>query len=472
MKIKVASVNKNLEHDLINNITLDSAHSLTDFDVVIIDPKGFSSTWTSPASLGKIKQDTDGIYYTDTRYDHGVGIQIYNIFSKRREEIKKLLSISQGIVICYLRSSESVLRIRHSIYGNLIEEVLNIYSWLPEYSFERFENNIRFHGNFPDDTNFVDRMGKEIVFVEQSHPFSKYFYAYKSQIHFECMIESLEKMEQFLKAIARNKVQEIISCEIDIKGGKIIFIPPNLSQDPKKEAGVLLGCIGGVFEYGIETPPPPWIIKYSLPNENKNMAKLEQLNKKISGFQKERQKLEEEQINIEKFKRLLYEKGKRTLEPLVREAFKLIGFNVLNPDKYKEEYDLYIKEKDLTIIGEIEGTDNSPIDIDKYRQLLDYIESEQDKGAKCKGILIGNAYKDINPIERQEQFSQHAIKRCENREFCRITTYQLFEIVKKIFSGIDGPKLEKLRKDIIDCNTEFIFKKKESNKAQGTQKKK
>ena len=279
-------------------------------------------------------------------------------------------------------------------------------------------------------------------------------------------------MEQFLKALARNKVQEIISYEIDIKGGKIIFIPPNLSQDPKKEAGVLLGCIGGVFEYGIETSHPPWIIKYSLPNENKNMAKLEQLNKKISGFQKKKKKLEEEQINIEKFKRLLYEKGKRTLEPLVREAFNLIGFNVLNPDKYKEEYDLYIKEKDLTIIGEIEGTDNSLIDIDKYRQLLDYIESEQDKGAKCKGILIGNACKDINPVERQEQFSQHAITRCENRGFCRITTYQLFEIVKKIFSGIVGPKLEKLRKDIIDCNTEFIFKKKENIKAHGTQKKK
>jgi hypothetical protein len=234
-------------------------------------------------------------------------------------------------------------------------------------------------------------MGKEIPFIEQSHPFSKYFYAFKNQIHFECIIEPLKKMGKLLKAIAGNKVKEIISCAINIEGGKIIFIPPTTSTDLKKETGVLLDCIEGVFEHGIETPPPHWIKKYSLPNENKNVAKLEQLNKKISGFQKEKQKLEEEQINIEKFKRLLYEKGKRTLEPLVREAFKLIGFNVLNPDKYEEEYDLYIKEKGLTIIGEVEGTDNSPIDIDKYRQLLDYIESEQDKGAKCKGILIGNA---------------------------------------------------------------------------------
>ncbi|MCK4645574.1 MAG: hypothetical protein KAU46_04920 [Candidatus Aminicenantes bacterium] len=472
MKIKVASVNKNLEHDLINNITLDSAHSLTDFDVVIIDPKGFSSTWTSPASLGKITKDTTGIYYTDTRYDHGTGMQIFNIFSKRREEIKKLLSVSQGIVICYLRSSEDILNITHTLYGNVTSEVLNIYSWLPQFDLERIEAGIIFYVNFPKNINFIGRVGKEIPSIEQSHPFSKYFYAFKNQIHFECIIEPLKKMGKLLKAIAGNKVKEIISCEINIGGGKIIFIPPTISTDLKKETGVLLDCIEGVFEHGIEIPPPHWIKKYSLPNENKNVAKVEQLNKRISVLQKEKQNLEEEQVNIAKFKGLLYGKGKRNLEPLVREAFKLMGFNVIDPEQYEEEYDLYIKEKDLMIIGEIEGTDSSLIDIDKYRQLLDYVDSEIDKGVKCEGILIGNAYKDINPTERQEQFSQHAIKRCENQGFCRITTYQLFEIVKKIFSGIDGPKLEKLRKDIIECNTEFIFKKKENKKAQGTRKKK
>jgi hypothetical protein len=285
MKIKVASVNKNLEHDLINNITLDSIHSLTDFDVVIIDPKGFSSIWTTPASLGKINRDTAGIYFTDARSDHGIGMQIFNIFSKRREEIKKLLSVSQGIVICYLRSSEDILNITHALYGNVTREVLNIYSWLPQFDLERIEAGIIFYEHFPKNINFIGRVGKEIPFIEQSHPFSKYFYAFKNQIHFECIIEPLKKMRKLLKAIAGNKVKEIISCEINIGRGKIIFIPPTISTDLKKETGVLLDCIEGVFEHGIETPPPPWIIKYSLPNENKNVAKLEQLNKKISGFQ-------------------------------------------------------------------------------------------------------------------------------------------------------------------------------------------
>jgi len=469
MKLKVLSINKQLEHKLIENGDFETAPTFSDFDVLIIDPKGFSSMWTQNV---RVNRDTAGICFTDPRTDLGTGNQILNIFKKRREEIEKLLTISQGIVICYLRNPEDILNITHTLYGvRTAREVLNIYSWLPEFIFERIEAGIIFYENFPKNINFVGRMGKAIPFIEQSHPFGKYFYAFKNQIHFECIIEPLKKIGMFLKAIARNKVKEIISCEINIKGGKIIFIPPTISTDLKKETGVLLDCIEGVFEYGIETTPPHWIKKYSLPNENKNVTKIEQLNKKISVLQKDKQNLEEEQVNIAKFKGLLYEKGKRTLEPLVREAFKLMGFNVIDPEQYEEEYDLYIKEKDLMIIGEIEGTDKSLIDVDKYRQLLDYVESERDKGVNCKGILIGNAQKDINPTERQEQFSQHAIKGCEHQGFCRITTYQLFEIVKKIFSGIDAPKLEKIRKNIIECNTEFIFKKEDNKKIQGTPKK-
>lgn len=469
MKLKVLSINKQLEHILIDNSDFETAPAFSDFDVLIIDPKGFSSMWTANAM---IKRDASGIYFIDARTDLGAGKQILNIFSKRRKEVEKLLTISQGIVICYLRNPEDILNTIQSPYGVRIErEVLNIYSWLPAFTFERSKAGIIYYEHFPQNINFVGRMGKEITFIEQSHPFGKYFYSFKNQIHFECILEPLKKIEVFLKAIARNKVKEIISCEINIGGGKIIFIPHTVSTDLKKETGVLLNCIEGVFEYGIETPPPHWIKKYSLPNENKNVAKIEQLNKKISVLQKVKQNFEEDQVNIAKFKGLLYEKGKRTLEPLVREAFNLMGFNVIDPERYKEEYDLYIKEKDLMIIGEIEGTDSSLIDIDKYRQLLDYVEYEIDKGVKCKGILIGNAYKDINPTERQEQFSQHAIKRCEDQRFCRITTYQLFEIVKKIFLGIDVPKLEKIRKNIIECNTEFIFKKEDNKKPQGTPKK-
>ena len=458
MKFKVLSINKQLEHNLIDNSDFKSAPAFSDYDVLIIDPKGLSNFWK-----GQIHETPSGIPQADTLRDKGYGNRMLSLFNRRKSEIEQLLKISQGIVICYLRRHEPSLRLIRYRKTIRYYEDLNIYSWLPKFNFSLEDGETFRKGIFPDQINFKYREGSEISFIEQSHPFSKYFYAYKEQIKFECIVETEGSLEAFLPVISKNKVQETISCEVPIEGGKIIFIPPNLAETTKKEAGVLLDCIEGIFEHVAESPPPPWIEKYSLPNENKNKAKIEELDKRISEFQKEKQKLEEEQINILKFKGLLFAKGKRTLEPLVRDAFKLMEFNVLDSDQYEEEYDLYIKEGNLTIIGEIEGTDSSLIDVDKYRQLLDYVEAELDKGIKCKGILIGNAYRYKDPAERQNQFSNHAIKRCENQGFCRITTYQLYELVKKMLSGIEKSDLKKLREDIINCKTEFIFVKQKNS---------
>jgi hypothetical protein len=304
---------------------------------------------------------------------------------------------------------------------------------------------------------FKESEGTEISFIEQSHPFSKYFHAFKEKIKFECVLEIAEGLKEYIKIIAKNKVQEIISCEIQINGGKIIFIPPLTLSAPDKETGVLLDCLRGILEIGFESPPPSWIDKYTLPNETINAEKIMEIEKEINKLCVEKRKMEEEQINISKFKGLLYEKGKRALEPLVREAFRLIGFKVLEPKEYDEDYDLYIKEDQITIIGEIEGTDNSAIDVNKYRQLLDYVEHESLKGINCKGILIGNAFINKDPAERENQFSSHAIKGCERQKFCMITTHQIFEIVKIGLSDLYDAEMEKIRSNIISCDKEFIL---------------
>ena len=141
MKLKVLSINKQLEHKLIENSDFKIAPTFSDFDVLIIDPKGFSFMWTINSM---IKRDTAGNYFTDAGTDLGTGMQILNIFSKRREEIKKLLTISQGIVICYLRNPEDILNITHSLYRKAVREVFNIYSWLPEFSLEMIKTGIMY----------------------------------------------------------------------------------------------------------------------------------------------------------------------------------------------------------------------------------------------------------------------------------------------------------------------------------------
>ena len=427
MKIKILSLGINLEHDLFVNSNFVEAPSFADFDVVIIEPQGLSQIWTT-----KALKTQAGNYFTDTSRDGGYGKHVFQLFEMRKRQIVKLLTSTQGLLICYLRNLERSLHIKFS--GRT--EQLNIYSWLPIYHYLLDEppGETRYI-TFPGGITFRKDIGQE-VFLSQKHSFfSPYFYAFRKQIKYECIIEPSKDIRKFINIIFENKVKDILSCEFQINGGKIIFIPPNLSKDSKKQAGVLLDCIKGSFELELESPAPEWISAYFLPDENKNTEKIVALNEKISELQQKKENLENEQNYIAKFKGLLYEKGKRTLEPLVREAFKLIGFKVLKPEVYEEEYDLYIKEKGLTIIGEVEGTDNSQINKDKYTQLLDYVETEIDKRVDCKGIRIGNAFRNQDPASRAGQFSKHAIIGCERQKYCRITTIHLFEIVKELVSG-------------------------------------
>lgn len=145
------------------------------------------------------------------------------------------------------------------------------------------------------------------------------------------------------------------------------------------------------------------------------------------------------------------------LERPVREAFRILGFEVLEPKKYKEEYDLYIKEPDLTIIGEIEGS-NKQIDVWKYRQLLDYVSDKVDEGERTKGILIGNGFINLEPDKRDEQFTQPAIRGCKKQGFLRITTCELFRAVNAILLDPDNKELKKLiKQEVLGCDEEFKF---------------
>jgi hypothetical protein len=453
MKIRILSVNKQLDNKLITKAGFQDTISFSDFDVVVIDPLGLSGLWTADSRTAMYRS---GERFTDLEVDLGFGSDLRSLFIRRQEEIGQVLEVSQGVVVCYFRNIETPLTLRSGNRGLL---KLHNFSWLPAVSFsstDRVGKTIR--ASFLLYEGFCLREGKEIGFVEKSHPFSRYFSGCENEIRYESILKPQAPWEKAITVISKNKVKEIISFEVSIGGGKIVFIPPVAFVEPAKEAGILIDCIARSMDRGYEGPPPAWIVKYSLPGEDKHSEQISGLDKKISELTDEKIRLEAEQGKIAKFKGLLYEKGKKGLEPLVRNAFRLIGFNVLEPDEYQEPYDLYIREKDLALVGEIAATDNSQIDMDKYRQLLEHVESESEKEAECKGILVANAFSDLDPQERKSQFTPHVTKACRKQGYCMITTITLFEIAKLILSKGSELNLEQLRKDILNCEQEFILK--------------
>lgn len=396
MKLKILSVNFPIEGAGIENCDgIHTAPSFSDYDAVIIDPRDIP----------------DFSWEERSQFDF-----LYN----KKEELESLLKITKGIVVCILRTG-----------GNNLG-LINRYSWLPV--------------DFP----VISRKGKETKLVNKHHPFNQYLNAFKDSLYFEAVL--LPSSRKFMP-IATNKVGEFIAVEDSFGEGKLIFLPPTNNPDPKKVGGVLIDCIRGSLEWSAPSWKPDWLSAYSLPGEAEITTAINELDDKISEIEKSKKEFEAEHDRRGMLKSLLYEQGKYGLEPAVREAFRVLGFNVLNPEDYDEEYDILSREGDLTVIGEIEGSENL-IDIGKYRQLLDYVDREETSNdQKVKGILVGNGLIKKKPEDRGEQFTEPVIRGCKARGFCRITTYELYRTVDAVLSG--AIQNEDAKRELLNCDDEF-----------------
>lgn len=468
MRFKILAVDFELKGKNIDQISFSNKSSFTDYDVVIIDPYKIFATISHMAlkSNGSVEVDSDfGKSYSIT-------------MGRRAEETKLLLEKAGGIVVCFLRAKEPILRyiLRYKFKNDYIENV-HCYSWLPSQTyFWHFDykdissrsplgkagikklKRVKDYKFSSNSFNPTPRYGSEIKEIDKTHSFSQYFSALRGEIYFETVINNTALIE-IGKPIAKNKVGEVVALELPFGQGKFIFLPPLAeNSDIEKVSGILIDCIQKSLHWTQPFTKPVWASKYELPGDSEVEKESTTLQGKMMELEKKKQTIGKRKIKLEMLRGLLYEQGKYKLEPSVREAFRILDFQqVLEPEEYEEEYDLYIKEKDLKIIGEVEGT-NKQVDVKKYRQLLDYIEAEIEKDKNVKGILIGNGFSDIDPKKRTEQFTPQAISGCKRRKFCRMTTYELFKAARAVLSNPCNKELkESIRKKILRCNDEFKY---------------
>lgn len=149
------------------------------------------------------------------------------------------------------------------------------------------------------------------------------------------------------------------------------------------------------------------------------------------------------------------------MEPSVRGAFRLLGFSVPEPEQYQGEWDVELRQtaSGNTAIGEVEGSEGA-IDVDKYRQLLDYIEAEALDGKEHKGILIGNGFRLTSPDspERQQQFTEHALRGAARNHFCLLPTTELFKAVCSVLLAHDNENLKSsIRESILGTVGTWTF---------------
>ena len=111
------------------------------------------------------------------------------------------------------------------------------------------------------------------------------------------------------------------------------------------------------------------------------------------------------------------------------------------PEEYDEEYDVILRSEEGQAICEVEGVDNGAVDVDKYRQLLDYVEDAASRGQEYRGILVGNAYRLSPPETRPSQFTDHAREGCNRQGYCMLPTTELYKVVCAVLEDPDDEVL-------------------------------
>lgn len=361
------------------------------------------------------------------------------VFNRRRAEVRDLLLKKGGVILCLLRYPRSF----GYIYGGHNADPYDLFE--PADAMVGSVRNVLRAGQ-----------GSTVNVIPKAKGASAaYFRILAGVLRFDAYANTTPgNFEQLLQGtvFAVDSIQHPIGFEIPIGAGRICLVPIPNGATGERVGSAIVRSVETHYGGPTEIAAPLWLTEVEVPGANSFDPTIEELEQKKSAIEIEIRQFQTKRSDLLNYRALLYGYGKSVLEPVVRSAFRLFGFGVPEPAEYKGEWDVELHElitlqmASRTAIGEVEGSEGV-IDVDKYRQLLDYVQTEALDGRDPKGILIGNGFRLTSPdaSERNSQFSAHALNGARKNGFCLVPSTELF---KAVCTVLDAPEDEALKIDI------------------------
>jgi hypothetical protein len=224
----------------------------------------------------------------------------------------------------------------------------------------------------------------------------------------------------------------------------------------------IIGIDDALRSQSMRTPVPTWAKDriFDLPVErkiNEELLRLEQQEQSLQTKEAElKRKLSEESI----LKWLLYEQGK-ALEVAIIRALILLGFTASRFRDSDNEFDVVFESAEGRFIGEAEGKDAKPINIDKLRQLeMNIHEDYARDGVKeiAKAVLFGNAARLTIPSERKEFFTEKCLTAAKRIGCALVKTTDLFEVARYLSDDTNTAFAKQCREAILKaCGEVVVF---------------
>lgn len=178
------------------------------------------------------------------------------------------------------------------------------------------------------------------------------------------------------------------------------------------------------------TPEPTWatLPVYALQAEQGLQSELLVAERRTEEAQAQVNSLKDELANAGHLRALLFEKGK-PLENAIIQALTLMGFEAQPYKKGASEFDVVFERGGGRLLGEAEGKDTKPVNVDKLRQLAMNIHEDlyrEEVSSPAKGVLFGNGFRMQPPEARAVQFTDKCISAAVSQSTALVATSDLF----------------------------------------------
>lgn len=394
--LRVISLNfsfgdRNVTHD-----SIDSNTALFDFDVVVIRPPQF----------------------TTSGGDRGVFRTLQSMMSTKARELDALFA-QGGVLVVFLDVPDEYGASFQERYGSRDKTVTN-YDFL--------------------DTAFASCLrigtGRQITYDDPTEPFVSVLK--RSTVGWTTYLHKVPEYShlRLLKLFARAGAGGAVAGKMSYKEGHIILLPLVTTLDEK-------AFLDACAEYRFKrqgTTPPHWTNDVLVPGLPPIVSQITDTDKKISDLQNTRRLLAQQLEERAAYRKLLYEKGKIQLEPIVLRALDDLEFGTSPSETIQGtnfEIDGRTKSGSMAGIVEVKGSKNQIAQSEFAPFVPKILADAQVANAYSKGILVGNGLCETAPQSRlgDKVFSSHVIAGARTTSVALVNSVELYWLCCTLLQG-------------------------------------
>ena len=443
--MRVVSLGQSLPNSVVDNHSIANAPALFEYDACVLDPFVVSTQLeTILAETGEFRTADDVPVQAGASgaFHYGLG----ELLQQRRLELQRLLERG-GLVVVFGHPTAA-----HSAISTL--PGADRYCYLPAAP-----------GVIYRPPQLIAGFGRQIRTDNADHPFAGYLQDYAGRLayHAHWQTKAIPDFDSIGRVFGSSPGDAAAAVEFRALGGRIVFIPPPHVAPRGKErltyTASILECIQRAMETPEQTSAPTWVAGYDLPGVTNAATDLEAASAQSDAARGQETAAQAQLSESEKFRGLLWRGSHYAFEPLVRDAFRALGFRV-SPD-LSVPAELWVANE--VVFLETDAADGT-VKERAYMALQRRIEAAfLHGGVRRPGLIVVNGERLKAPPDRAQPYSEALKSACETFGYALIPAETLFELVRYALEGADAAALAEIRRTILETEGLIVVEEREDD---------